>query len=312
MGAAPGRSLPVSIPQVLVTSHKYSESTLPGRLRRNIRAWQLRNPGFSSRYYNDAQASAFVREHCNISNCAQTYSFLLAGAAKADIFRIVYLLVNGGVWHDADLLPISVGQCSGNAARDARMLLYEYSRGAGKRHVGIRYTLLAAAPGHPVLRSLVLRLIGNIRSVHERRSVAPRNEALSVTGPINLFRTVREWWPQAQFRREGTSYGEGASKLSYVSCFRLGQGDSYKGYISDLAAMHCSHHKNVAAVLQVGSGNDNATVRPLRLDHRVTVARRRGAAMGLPPMSRHVMVNAVASRRSTFQTALVPNTLDRK
>ena len=234
-----------AIPRVLVTSHKLGMDEMPLGLRANIAAWAWNNPGFKCLYMNDTEMDSFVRTQCRIPGCSSAYAKLRSGAARADLFRNVYLYERGGWWHDADLRPVRLADCHGIEPTD-RLALFEYKD--SKRNHGIRYTLLAASKAHPLLRLNIQRIVANIHAFNKTSESAKAcgasscNRALALTGPITLWKTLKAAVPGFTLARPGSEWHlkEEGGQLRYTTCgFSR---SSYGAYRSDMRSMGTKHH----------------------------------------------------------------------
>ena len=67
----------------------------------HMRAWWELNPEYKYRFFDDEQAALFVRRRGNADE-QLAYSALLTGAQKADVFRLLALKYDGGVYADVD------------------------------------------------------------------------------------------------------------------------------------------------------------------------------------------------------------------
>ena len=86
------------IPKVLVQSY-VDVSKVPPKVYDNVKKFA---PGWKHRIYDDANATAFLKEHFR-PEVAARFNNLTNGAHKADLFRYAVLYINGGVWLDVDV-----------------------------------------------------------------------------------------------------------------------------------------------------------------------------------------------------------------
>jgi hypothetical protein len=107
-----------------------------------MRSWEAAHPDHAYRRFDSASALAFLRENC-APEVALAFRRAREAAQAADIFRLAWLTVEGGVWADADdrcLAPVS-----GLIGAETTLLGYQEEFGS------IGNNVLAAAPGHPAV-----------------------------------------------------------------------------------------------------------------------------------------------------------------
>lgn len=66
-----------------------------------MRPWWQLNPEYDYSFFGDAHAARFVRAHGTRRERA-AYASILTGSQRADLFRVIYLHVAGGVYADVD------------------------------------------------------------------------------------------------------------------------------------------------------------------------------------------------------------------
>ncbi len=137
--AAPHPANP-HIPPVIVQFWDTPE--IPADVAAIMDSWQRHHPGHERRLFNDATAREFIaRTHG--AAAARLYGTLRVPAQKADVFRLAYLAVHGGIYVDAD------DRCHAPLATivpaHARLVLYQEDLGT------LGNNFIAAAPRHPVL-----------------------------------------------------------------------------------------------------------------------------------------------------------------
>ncbi len=111
-----------------------------------MRGWQEKNPDYAYICFNDATASAFLQAHCS-PEVVSAFRRSRHPAQRADIFRLVYLLVEGGVYADAD--DRCLAHLSAILPGDATFVGYQ------EEYATLGNNFLAAAPGHPVIETAV-------------------------------------------------------------------------------------------------------------------------------------------------------------
>ncbi len=88
------------IPRLLT---HYWEGPLCGPPARGARIWQERHPSFRQHLFDRAAAEAWLARHDPEARAA--FSVQELPAARADIFRLAWLVQKGGVWADLDEYP---------------------------------------------------------------------------------------------------------------------------------------------------------------------------------------------------------------
>ncbi len=138
-----------------------------------MQSWQAAHPDHAYRCFDRASALAFLQENCT-PEVARAFRRAREAAQAADIFRLAWLTVEGGVWADADdrcLAPVS-----GLIGAETTFLGYQEEFGS------IGNNVLAAAPGHPAV----------VAALRDAVSAALRGDQDMIwlsTGPGLLSRT---------------------------------------------------------------------------------------------------------------------------
>ena len=86
------------VPRHIVTS--YSDVRLVPATK--LRQWISQSPGWSISVYGDDHAEVYIRRRCG-DDMADWFRGIRDGPIRGDIFRVVYLYYEGGVWLDVDL-----------------------------------------------------------------------------------------------------------------------------------------------------------------------------------------------------------------
>ena len=115
----------------------------PPDIARFMGEWRDGSPGWSHTRLDDREARAFLHQHHG-DVAAAAYDRLREPAQKADLLRLALLAEAGGVYLDADDRP----RASAGALLDGGSALILYQEDFGT----IGNNMLAAAPGHPVIR----------------------------------------------------------------------------------------------------------------------------------------------------------------
>ena len=134
-------SEPSRIPRFVVQF--WDSARTPDDILGHLQSWSEANPGFQHRVFNDNSAEAFIAEHCEAEVLT---AFRMAGFPflRADLFRLAFLCVHGGIYADAD------DHCRHDLSPwlkpGVQLLLYQEEWGT------LGNNFLAAAPNHPFLR----------------------------------------------------------------------------------------------------------------------------------------------------------------
>ena len=142
-----------------------------------IRIAALANPSYKLAYHNDTSAAAFVRAHCG-ENVARAYACFRPPAYRADLFRFCALYARGGVYLDSDLhlmAPLNTlyRPCTNLSVG------HDWPKGAAQMKI------LAARPGHPVMRCMLRRI-----QEHVAWRYIP-SSSLLISGPELLGQCVK-------------------------------------------------------------------------------------------------------------------------
>lgn len=157
---------PKQIHQTLFTSHKPPFEELPVCLKKNLETMRDMNPDLTFVYFSDADVDAWMRANASASEI-QAFDQLNVGAARADLFRIVYMFQAGGVWVDADLTALCISERS---PMSARLELFDMG------FKNFSYILIGCTPGHPLLRKTLDMIVERVCGTESLMTV-------SMTGP---------------------------------------------------------------------------------------------------------------------------------
>lgn len=180
------------IPRVIHQTYKRRNDPRWGPL---MDGWATLNPGWEHRFYDDEACASFVR--ANFPELLDVYEFLSPGAQRADLFRYLIVLHEGGVYLDADaecLRPLDEWPVDWDRSSFVGEL--EFSGGPPNSNTFRRLTgtdpsqvmqfFFAAAPHHEALRSAVNIVAANVRVAKARRQSSrhwSNADVLQMTGP---------------------------------------------------------------------------------------------------------------------------------
>ena len=139
--ASSRRRSPRPIPATIV---QFWDSAPPDDIAPYMRSWIEHNPDFAYRLFDLAAAEDYLKEFGR-EDLMQAFRRARQPAMKADIFRLAFLLRDGGIYVDAD------DRCQGSlaplVASGARLVLYQEDLAT------IGNNFIASAPGDPVIAS---------------------------------------------------------------------------------------------------------------------------------------------------------------
>ena len=178
---------PERVPRIL---HSVSAGT-PDFTQRGV---SLSNPSFRFHHLNDSEAHEYIRKRLG-RRPANAYRCLSAPAWRADLFRFCALSAEGGVYLDADIVPLHplptlYSPCSGFTLGHDQPQGFDPAR-MGTPVPGMQMKMLASVPGSPIAKCMIDHIVANVR----RRSVDHSKitaGALLLSGPGLLHRCYEE------------------------------------------------------------------------------------------------------------------------
>lgn len=225
--AGPARNIPLVVHQTAPTFD------LPAGMRTATETWIA--SGFEHRLYDDAAVAAYVGSRGDAATRA-AFAGAATGAARADLWRVLVLYCDGGVYADVDTLlvdaPRLVALVAGGAG-DAVAGCWEQGEayGAYQRCV-LDQSLMAYRAGHPILRAY---LDAAPRAALDAAGSRLAADAWRLTGPGALSRAAVD----AGFRPrcDGSLSASLGSTLRSLDTWMLGGAarPKYRGYAKDLA-----------------------------------------------------------------------------
>ena len=187
----PGPRIPRIIHQT------YPGATLPEALRGNVADLVSANPGWDHRLYDDRAIERFISDYYP-REILSAYLRIRPeyGAARADLFRYLAIYRLGGVYLDIKSRFIRpIDEVIGG---DEGIVLAQWRNGEGEAHQGFglhqelahiaggefQQWHIIAAPGHPFLRAVILRVLSNLDHYSPWRYGVGRIGVFRLTGPI--------------------------------------------------------------------------------------------------------------------------------
>ena len=194
--ASPAGGVRPGIPR-LIHQTAWKPAAMLQLLRENVAALIRRNPGWTHCLYGDEDIEDFIGEQYGSAMLSQ---YLLIdsryGAARADLFRYLLMYKRGGVYLD---IKSSAGRPLEDVLQaDDCYLLSHWQNGPGAPFQGIglhralghipggeyQQWFIVAAPGHPFLKQVILRVLENIDNYPRGLFGVGRKGVVAVTGPI--------------------------------------------------------------------------------------------------------------------------------
>lgn len=140
--------------------------------------------GWTTKIYNETTARVYIKDHC--LGAVAAYDRIVPIAAKADIFRLCALLVEGGIYMDDDLFPIVPFETFALADRYGLLLVEDYAPtgywgSTDSDDISVWQAFIGSAwPGHPFFVCALETVVKNIMSHTTEKDV------LFISGPHAL------------------------------------------------------------------------------------------------------------------------------
>jgi len=185
-----------AIPRRIVQTVK--SRSVPKRLAHLVYKIRDMNPEYDHVFFDDDEATAFIASLKN-EGLQNAYNKLTKGAMKADLFRLAYLAVNGGLYFDVDIrgkqpIPLKCNDeyVSGLGCKN---------RADGKNSCLHQWNIISA-PKHPFVVQALERAVHNIETDHaDILPYSPEGYLGGLAGPAVLnvaaktVARVRDWKP---------------------------------------------------------------------------------------------------------------------
>jgi len=195
--ATDARSLPMPLMIPRIIHQTYKTSDVPDRVKGLMRTWAEKNPGWKTRFYNDAECYKFVERE--FPEYYDAYVSLPKDVERSDFFRYLIVLHTGGVYADIDT-ECRQPMDSYLRSTDTLVVGWEnefrtdemaYSRHFVRRRQVLNW-VFAGAPGHPALREICDHIA---RSAHRVFTNNTNRDTLERTGPGAFTDViVRQFW----------------------------------------------------------------------------------------------------------------------
>ncbi len=175
----------------------YPGTSLPEALRENVADLVRENSGWDHRLYDDRSIECFISDHYP-KEILSAYLHIKPeyGAARADLFRYLAVYRLGGVY--LDIKSRFVRPIDEVVGGDEGIILSHWRNGQGQEHQGFglhrelahvpggefQQWHVIAAPGHPFLRAVILRVLSNLDRYSPWTFGVGRIGVFRLTGPI--------------------------------------------------------------------------------------------------------------------------------
>lgn len=232
------KSRDLKIPQIIHQTHKTHE--VPVKMSQAINKWIELNPEFEHKYYDDADLENYIFRHGD-DTVKRAFirlkdMFPEKGAMRADLFRLLVLNIEGGVYADCDTSP----------KRSLVEILDkddQYVSGVGRRS-DFHQWLIITIPNHPFIETALKMATKNILE----NTPVPGGVSIEsgFAGPPLLDKAVQHVLRNEHKKK---SVEEGTHEISNGKTYRVIKGDhlggnvnfKYRGYNSDLKEMGIKH-----------------------------------------------------------------------
>lgn len=121
----------------------WDSASVPQDVRDLMQTWREVQPEFEYELFNNRTALDFIRQHFQV-DVSTAYTRAHGPAQKADLFRLAYLFIKGGIYVDAD--DRCIGRLDSIIPSTATLALWHETYGT------VGNNLIAAVAGHPVIK----------------------------------------------------------------------------------------------------------------------------------------------------------------
>jgi hypothetical protein len=224
------------IPRVFMRTGPWEREAIPPPARAAMDAALALNPQYTLQYYSHADVKAYIA--ARHPQYAALYASIRPGAYRADLWRLLYLYDNGGVYNDMGhtyAVPMS-------AILDEDD---EFVSAVDFIPWAVQNAFLAAYPRHPLIRAMFEHVVANVRA----RSYGLN--PLDITGPWALGRAFNRFFHRGD---EFAALPVGTSKLRgfklRLHTFRSPGGQEQKIIVDSVGAVliHCKFKGYVQAM----------------------------------------------------------------
>lgn len=193
------------IPRIIVQTD--SSSDVPYAMHRAFQRIRHLNPEYDYYFFDNAGVSNFIKSNFD-REVFEAYNTIVPGAYKADMFRVCFLLINGGIYLDSGMVA-NAPLRDIITENDEFISCDDSSSYAKHGNPDIYNAVLMSTPGHPILKSALKRIVQNVQTKNYA------DGALGVTGPRCIGRAL---WDAMDGKVDimCSSYPGGIRLLSHV------------------------------------------------------------------------------------------------
>jgi len=200
------------IPRRIIQLGKDFKSVMSGRNADFVERWWTLNPDHEYAFFNDSHARRYVMARAS-RNETQAYLSLLRGAQRADLFRMIWMKYEGGIYADLDskaLNPLSSVIPPMASAYTGQSWSFEF---------------LAYEPRHPIiqdgLEQMTRRVLGFVEALKEDASKA----CLNMTGSNGIRFNISQ---KTCYEKKGACFGAHRCVVSTTGplAYQAGIGDA--------------------------------------------------------------------------------------
>lgn len=149
----------------------------------SIKIWRELNPEYSVNFLNDTDCGTLLTQY-NDTNTTRAYTAARVGVIRADLCRLLVLILRGGFYVDTDVVP--TGSLRSVVPADATMFSTErYS-----------FEFMGSIPNHPFIRHALETSTQNIiREIHDcsyaqKCCRGSHQCVIMITGPPSYFTSI--------------------------------------------------------------------------------------------------------------------------
>lgn len=166
------------IPNVVFQTNEVK--LIPDDMYNSIKSLQKHGSDCSYIYYDGKESRRYIKSY--YPEALGSYDKLIPMAYKADLFRYIRLYLEGGIYFDSSITPVSSSvKLMGNIIKDTDEFISVYDRPVDS----ILNSFIASIPRHPILKKAIDMCIYNITNE------VYTEDSLGITGPILLGKAAK-------------------------------------------------------------------------------------------------------------------------
>jgi hypothetical protein len=174
------------IPLTLWSTGPYTLKSMPAPLKGALQTWVMSGPvGLRVRWFDDGAARQYVAD--NFPQYLPEYDVLVPGAFKADLWRLLVVWREGGVYVDCGNNLVGTPEALGRLWRQMRAASIVLADDSNPLTHSIFQGFFAARPRHPILAAVIAAVVQNVRNRFYG------TDCLDVTGPRIMGKVVRHF-----------------------------------------------------------------------------------------------------------------------